>query len=100
MTVLYTPFDSYFDAQGRPTLAGQHLLSRIASVITTIEGDVAGLGGLHGLPDGGSAGQVLTKTTATDFDADWANIAISGTFEFDDGDASGGGGFIIEDGGA
>jgi hypothetical protein len=97
MTVLYTPFDSYFDAQGRPTMAGQHLLSRIASALSAVEGDVAGF---RGLPDGGTAGQVLTKTTATDYDADWATLALSGSFEFDDGTASGGGGFILEDGGA
>lgn len=32
----------------------------------------------RGVPPGGTAGQVLTKTSATDFEADWADAAASG----------------------
>lgn len=40
---------------------------------------VGGTGGGGGaLPTGGTAGQVLTKQSATDGDADWESIVLSG----------------------
>lgn len=99
MSLLYSPFESYFDAQGRPTAAGQQLLARINSLVSALEGDVAGL---NGIPDGGTTGQVLTKVTDTDYDADWQTMVLEGTgsFTFDDGSATLTGSFVIEDGGA
>lgn len=101
MTLLFTPFEQYFDQSGRPTAQGQQLLARINTLFNTVETDIAGL---HGIPAGGATGQVLAKTTAASYDANWVNVAASGgsgTFNFDDGDAAGGGvEFMIEDGGA
>jgi hypothetical protein len=43
-------------------------------------------GGADGLPAGGIMGQILTKQSATDYDADWsAAILVDGDFLVDDG---------------
>jgi hypothetical protein len=100
MTLLFSPLEQYFDAQGRPTAMGQQLLARINTMIGAVEADVAAL---TGIPDGGTDGQVLTKLSDADYDADWQTIVISGgsgSFIFDDGTASAGGAFELEDGGA
>ena len=99
MSLLFSPFEAYFDTAGRPTAAGQQLLARINSLFGGVDASVAAL---HGIPDGGVAGQVLAKQTATDYDADWVSLAGSGSgsFVFDDGTASAGGSFILEEGAA
>lgn len=104
MTLLFNPFERYFDDAGRPTAQGQQLLASINTLLSTIEGDIAAIGAVNGIPDGGATGQVLAKVTAADYDADWVDVAApggSGTFIFDDGDAFGGGTeFTLDDGGA
>lgn len=98
MTLLFSPFESYFDAQGRPNALGQQLLAQINTLFASVNAEIDGF---QGIPDGGTTGQVLTKLSATDYAADWQTIAIgSGTFMFDDGTASAGGTFELEDGGA
>ena len=86
MSVPFNPFESYFDPAGRPTMQGQQLLARLGAL----------------LPPGGLPGYVLAKVTATDYDTEWAELSGSGSgsFLFDDGDASGGGEFVLEEGGA
>lgn len=37
-------------------------------------------GGADSLPAGGTAGQVLTKNSDTDFDSDWQTVNLSGGF--------------------
>lgn len=44
--------------------------------VTVVRGGPQGAPG-EGVPTGGSAGQYLRKTSATDFDTAWANIAVS-----------------------
>lgn len=61
MTLLFSPYESYFDKEGRPTLQGLQLLNAINGILTR-----------QTLPSGGTAGQVLTKTTDDDYNADWA----------------------------
>jgi hypothetical protein len=66
-------------------------LSRIQEKLGIVPGS--------GLPVGGTAGQVLTKLSATNFDADWQTIAVAtGTFDVDDGNAAAGAAFLFEDG--
>jgi hypothetical protein len=100
MSLLFSPFESYFDRDGKPTAAGQQLLARIGQLFDTAD---TSIGALHGLPDGGADGYVLTKASAADYDAEWVEIAGagSGSFSFDDGDAAGGGvEFELDEGGA
>lgn len=47
------------------------LETRLAALISAIGADIKALQS-RGLPTGGSAGQLLTKTTATNYDAGWA----------------------------
>lgn len=42
---------------------------------TPVDGSGSGLGGSGGLPAGGTTGQVLTKQSGTDGDADWDDVA-------------------------
>jgi len=43
-----------------------------ARILEAID-DASGGGGTgHGIPDGGTTGQVLTKSSGSDYDADWA----------------------------
>lgn len=107
MTLLFSPLESYFGPDGRPTSQGQQLLAQINRFVVATDASLATLDGdlaaLHGIPAGGTAGQVLTKTSGVDYAADWENIAASGgsgSFTFDDGTASAGGSFTLEDGGA
>ena len=37
MKLLFSPFESYFDAAGKPTTQGQHLLAAIARGLTEAE---------------------------------------------------------------
>lgn len=60
MTRLFSPFESYFDQNGRPTAAGQQLLAQIARLIEE-----------RGVPSGGTTGDVLAKASDADFDTVW-----------------------------
>ena len=53
--------------QGRMTTA-EGDIDAAEAAITTLQGAVSGI---NGLPAGGTAGQVLTKSTSTDYDVDW-----------------------------
>jgi hypothetical protein len=99
MSLLFSPYASYFDAKGRPTAEGQELLARLNQILTTLESE---FGGLNGIPAGGTSGQVLTKTTATDYDADWAPVAGATLADGDYGDitVSGSGTAMAIDAGA
>lgn len=54
MTLLYSPFESYFDTQGRPTASGQQLLARMAAMFATAE-DIGG-SGTFSVDDGNASG--------------------------------------------
>ena len=45
MTLQYSPFESYFDKDGKPTAAGQQLLARIGQLFTAADGGIAALTG-------------------------------------------------------
>lgn len=52
------------------------LESRIVSLAQAIGGDIKSLFG-RALPAGGAAGQVLTKSSAADYDAAWQTASAS-----------------------
>ena len=79
MSLLFSPFESYFDRDGKPTAAGQQLLARIGQLFDTAD---TSIGALHGIPDGGADGYVLAKASAADYDAEWVAMGISGDGEF------------------
>jgi hypothetical protein len=77
---------SYTDAQVRAVVAGQ-LVAGTGMTITTdgedlvlasTGGATAGDGGGTGLPDGGTAGQLLAKLSSIDGDADWVDPSTGG----------------------
>jgi hypothetical protein len=53
------------------------LETRIKAVLTAIGADIKALFS-RGLPAGGATGQVLTKVSATDYEAAWANAPGGG----------------------
>lgn len=54
------------------------IVERAGVLHKTTAGEVGALGGGGSLPPGGITGQVLTKASATDGDANWQTPALGG----------------------
>lgn len=63
--------------------AAEGAITALSTRLTTAEGDIDTLEttvqGLHGIPAGGASGQVLTKTSGTDYATEWATPSASGS---------------------